>query len=420
MIHADIEDLLRHAIGLDAASIGSSAVARAVKERLSVCELRDAAAYFERVRGSVTELQALIEAVIVPETWFFREREAFEELARVATHQWLPGNRGTLRLLSVPCSSGEEPYSMAMALLDAGFPLHRCRIDAVDISAQGLEAARGAVYGNNSFRGTDLTFRDRYCVTAGAKFSLSEAVRTPVHFQQGNVLSRDFLPGSALYDMIFCRNLLIYFDRTTQDRAVEVLKRLLKPQGVLFVGPSESGLLLSHDFDSTRVPLTFAFRRRGSAPVAMAIPAPVQALATRASKAHPASPARVSSPNLARRPSLATATDSAAPAPAPQGPAHEAFRLADQGRMAEAAAACEEHLRQHGPSVQCFFLLGLIRSAAGNVNDARQYYRKALYLDRYHEGTLLHLRVLLETQGDAAGAQIIRDRLQRLAQKKTA
>jgi chemotaxis protein methyltransferase WspC len=88
--------------------------------------------------------------------------------------------------------------------------------------------------------------------------------------------------------------------------------------------------------------------------------------------------------------------------------------------MAEAAEACEEHLRRHGPSVQSFFLLGLIRAAAGNLNDARRYYRKALYLDRHHEDTLLHLRLLLETQGDAAGAQIIRDRLLRLEQKRTA
>jgi chemotaxis protein methyltransferase WspC len=411
MIHAKIEDLLQQAMGLDSASIGSFAVERAVKDRLAACVIPDVAAYLEWVRASATELQALIEAVIVPETWFFRDPEAFRELARVATEEWLPSNReGMLRLLSVPCSSGEEPYSMAMALLDAGLPQDRCHIDAVDISAQGLEVARGALYGKNSFRGADLTFRDRYFAPTVARFRLNEAVVKQVHFRQGNVLGGDFLPGSALYDIIFCRNLLIYFDRPTQDRTAQVLKRLLKPTGLLFVGPSESGFLLSHGFDSSKVPLTFAHRRSGLA----SWPAPF-AQPNLARRRDPAP-----EPNVALRLNIAPTPDGAAPAPASRAAHDAAFHLADQGRMAEAAEACEEHLRKHGPSVQSFFLLGLIRAAAGNLNDARRYYRKALYLDRHHEGTLLHLRLLLETQGDAAGAQIIRDRLQRLEQKRTA
>ncbi len=103
-------------------------------------------AYWERVRGSRAELQALIEAVVVPETWFFRDREAFAALARLAREEWLPSapQTGCCRLLSLPCSTGEEPYSMAMALLDAGVPADRFRIDAVDISAAALAQAERA------------------------------------------------------------------------------------------------------------------------------------------------------------------------------------------------------------------------------------------------------------------------------------
>jgi chemotaxis protein methyltransferase WspC len=415
MIHTDFEDLLQQAMGLDAASIGSCAVERAVNERLLACEIDDLPAYLERVRGSATELQALIEAVIVPETWFFRDPEAFQELSRIAIEEWLPGHaQGTLRLLSAPCSSGEEPYSMAMALLDARFPQERCRIDAVDISDRGLKIAGGALYGKNSFRGTDLKFRDRYFDPSASRFHLREAVLKQVHFHHGNLLDPGFLPGLALYDIIFCRNLLIYFDRTTQDRAVEVLKRLLNPKGVLFVGPSESGLLLSHGFESNKVPLAFAHRRSGLE-LTPRVPAPARIFVTLASDAPLASPDSALKPHRTPRPERTTATSGL------PGAAHDvAFRLADQGRMAEAAEACEEHLREHGPSVQSFFLLGLIRAAAGNLKDARQYYGKALYLDRHHEGALLHLRMLLEKQGDATGAKVIRDRLERLAPKRTA
>ena len=411
MFHTELENLLQEAMGLDAASIGSSAVERAVMGRMSVCELADGDVYLERVRTSKGELQALVEAVIVPETWFFRDRKALAELVRVAKEEWSPANPGeTLRVLSVPCSSGEEPYSMAMALCDAGLSPERCRIDAVDISANGISAARCAVYGNNSFRGADLKFRDRHFETTALGWRLSDAVREPVHFRQGNLLADDFLPGVGIYDVIFCRNLLIYFDRTAQDRAVEVLGRLLKPKGVLFVGSSESGLLLSHGFVSSKVPLAFAFRRGGSK-AALPVPTPLT----------PKPPAAARNSSVPRR-----AAQSAAPraARATEPPAThedmfaEASRLADQGRMADAAKACEEHLRKYGPSVPSFFLLGLIRAAAGNLAEARDYYRKALYLDRNHRDSLIHLGLLLEKEGDAAGARAIHERVERLVRRR--
>ena len=80
----------------------------------------------------------------------------------------------------------------------------------------------------------------------------------------------------------------------------------------------------------------------------------------------------------------------------------EAVRLADQGRFAEAAACCEEHLRRHGPSAEAFYLLGLVRDAGGNPTDAANYYRKALYLDPNHHEALVHLAFLLEQQGNSA------------------
>src|ERR1700686_2436173 len=135
----DFEHLLKASIGLDAGSVGESSIERAVQERLSACALPDRHSYWERVRSSGPELQALIEAVIVPETWFFRDREAFALLASIAHDR---GRRaagdGVLRLLSLPSSTGEEPYSMSMALLDTGVPADRFRIDAVDISARAI------------------------------------------------------------------------------------------------------------------------------------------------------------------------------------------------------------------------------------------------------------------------------------------
>lgn len=415
----EFANLLKQTMGLDAASIGDSAIERAVQERQSACKLKDTQAYWEHVLTCDAELQELVESVVVPETWFFRDREAFATLARMACEQWLPAHaQGALRVLSLPCATGEEPYSIAMALLDAGFPADRFWIDAVDISVRALAQAGRAVYGRNSFRGNELAFRDRHFEPSGQGYRLHDAVRRPVHFQHGNLFGPDFLPGAAIYDAIFCRNVLIYFDRAEQDRAIKVLDRLLTAKGMLFVAPAETGLLLDHDFVSAKVPLAFAFLRRPPK-LAQARPVSVQPPRT-------PMPARSKAPAPMPRPvhkhaDARTRPVAAAPGPTvaatPAGELDAAMRLADQGLLVEAAKRCEEYLHRHGPSAAAFYLLGLVRDTSGMFSEAALYYRKALYLDPQHQEALLHLALLQEQQGNDAGARLLHNRRERLADK---
>ena len=396
------EQLLKETMGLDVASVGGGVVERAVAGRLQACGLRDAAAYWEHVKASEEELQQLIEAVIVPETWFFRDASAFAALGRLVAEHWLPANHdGTLRLLSVPCSTGEEPYSMAMALLDAGVPANRFRIDAVDISARVLEHGRRGLYRRSAFRGSDLGFRDRHFTAGAGGHQVVDGVRSVVQFRQDNLFASGFLPGSEIYDVIFCRNVLIYFDRATQARAISILGRLLTPRGHLFVGASETGVFQNSEFTSAKIAMAFAFRKGVAAP--RTPPALVQMPPT-------ATPRAVT---IARS---ATVTVVPRPAAGPSG-VDQAKALADQGRFAEAARCCEEQLATHGPTAEAFYLLGLVRDASGAHADAEQYYRKALYLDPNHGEALMHLALLLEDQGKAREAQLLRDRIKRLAER---
>src|SRR2546421_6202395 len=116
-----IEVLLREAIGLDAASIGSGLIDRTVRLRMKNLGLKQVEEYRKALAASRAEWNELIEAIVVTETWFFRDREPFAALVRLVRDEWLPAHpTAPLRLLSLPCSSGEEPYSLAMALLAAG------------------------------------------------------------------------------------------------------------------------------------------------------------------------------------------------------------------------------------------------------------------------------------------------------------
>lgn len=399
------EQLLKESMGLDAASIGAAAVERAVLARTVACGLSELPAYWARVSSCAAERLELIEAVVVPETWFFRDREAFTALARLALAGLRAPSGGPLRIVSLPCSTGEEPYSITMALLEAGFAPDRLDIRGVDISERALARARRGVYGKNSFRGDDHAFRDRWFSPGSDGYRLADAVRSCVRFDRANLFDDAFPLGPSSCDFVFCRNLLIYFDRPTQTRAVAVLASLLTRDGVLFVGPSEASLLLDLGFESARIPLAFAFRK----PSATARSGPAAA---------PASARQSVPPHRPRRP--ARSAFSAAPEPrrAPPDPAttavEEIRRLADLGRLDEAARSCEAYLRERGPSAEPLYLLGLIRDAGGARTQAAACYRKALYLDPSHREALAHLAALLESEGDGRGARVLGERLRRL------
>jgi chemotaxis protein methyltransferase WspC len=406
------ENLLKESIGLDVASIGVSAIERAVLERVSACRLKDPAVYWPLLQASHDELQALIEAVVVPETWFFRDRHAFAALTRIVQEEWLPAHpAGVLRVLSMPSSTGEEAYSVAMSLLDAGVQADRFSVDAVDISARVVAYARSARYGRNSFRGEDLAFRDRHFEETPGGYRLNDRVRQRVTFRQGNLFGSGS-PGSAIYDMIFCRNLLIYFDHETQDRAIVVLSRQLAPDGVLFVAPAETGILLGHGFTSAKVPLAFAFRkmveaargptrdaRAGPKRPVVGRPAAVAALVAR------------SAPSLeVARPSGVVATPVSALRSEMDIELDAARLLANQGRLAEATERCQQHLQRRGPSAEVFHLLGLVRDASGDASGAATFYRKALYLDPHHYEVLIHLALVMDTLGRTSDAALLRQR----------
>lgn len=412
MLVDDFSALLKRRMGLDSGSIGKAAVERAVRHRMGVAGVADERDYLRQAQSSADEMQQLIEAVIVPETWFFRYPESQAAMAALARERLFAAGAGNrrLRVLSLPCSSGEEPYSIVMALLDAGVPAERFQVDAVDISVRMVDFARRAVYGRNSFRGGGLAYRDRYFSETADGHQLAARVAGRVRFRQGNLFAPDLLEGAAPYDFVFCRNLLIYFDAATQARAVQVLLRFAREDGALFVGPAETGLLTSRGLPPVSIARSFAFGTR-------ALPRPA---------ATPAAPLpALGGWSLPRRPPLQPAPASpwraAARAEPPgeqeaQASLRQVASLADQGRVDEAMAQCRLHIDAHGASAEALYLQGLLLDAAGEALPAQAAYRKALYLDPAHREALLHLAALVAAEGDHEGAR----RLQARAARKEA
>lgn len=400
---AGILSLLEEGIGLNPASLGTSTVPSAVDERMRQLQLGSHDDYREYLTRHAEEFQALVEALVVPETWFFRGGELFNFLAEhinKVTHE----ESRRFRVLSIPCSTGEEPYSLAIALTDLGVPPESWSIEGVDLSDRNLKLARRGMYSEFSFRQTDEAWRARHFRKVEGGWELDPGIRFAVRFSQGNLASPVFLPIESMFDLILCRNLLIYFHDAARDRALANLDRLLAPRGLLCVGHADPGTMFGRPFERTGPDGHFIFRRKP----AEVRPAPLTAPRTN-SLTLPARPRR--EPLAA--PSPRSYPPTPAMMPVTEDLLQRARQQADAGELVDALASCRIHLLKAGPSAELYSLMGVIRQAQREDADAIDCFQRALYLQPRHQEALLHLMLLYQQQGNSSQAAMLRRRLDR-------
>ena len=418
-----IERILEDRIGLDPVSVGPQLILRAARQRMNELGLDDMAAYERWVRQSESELQALIEGVVVSESWFFRDERPYHWFREYVSRRWLSDLlRPPLRILSLPCAGGEEPYSIAITLRDLGLPAHRFHIDAVDVSAHRLAMARRGVYSANAFRGVDLAVRARHFREHPQGYELDSSIRSTVRFLQASVLDPHLLEESPPYDVVFCRNLLIYLGVSARECVSAAIERLLAADGVLFIGHADrldvSGV--RPRFKVVGDPACFVYRLRAQDNSALPWSLPqldpprlMSGLIApgSASSDAPVVPAFGAAEIIAR-------TDQSAEAVAPSSVNEpplldQAAELGNRGRFNDAIAVCERHLRFKGFSPPAYYLMGMIYQAAGNRARAEDCFHKTVYLDPMHDEALLALALLAERRGDHDAASSFRRRAER-------
>ena len=412
---AEVERILRDEIGLDASTVGSSLIQRAAQRRMSKRGVLAVDDYAALLIEDERELQALIEEVVVPETYFFREPDAIADVTRRALAHALRGD-DTLRLLSVPCSSGEEPYSIALSFLEAGLPASAASIDAIDVSLEAVRRAEEGVYRAGSFRGDSSAWK-KYFVETVQGWKVDEGARSMVQVAHGNLLSERFKLPREQYDVIFCRNLLIYFDESAQARALEKIASLLAPDGVLVVGSADSFAARRAGFaPSPGSERSFLFRHSGGVTSVDAVPKPTRRVRARVIVRRPAA---VPVLKKSVTGSGAVVVRAAPPALGPlAGPAvssvvSDVLLLADQGQLATAIDAGERAIREGLASAELLALVGTLHASTSHLERAEACYRKALFLEPTHEDALLHLALLLEKRGESALASKLRSRARR-------
>lgn len=227
-----VEDVLREACGVT--------LVHGVRRALDSALVRAAASRGMPVDGFLRRLllrdsvavETFIEYAVIGETYFFRHPEHLRELARVAVARQ---EQGPLFVWSAGCASGEEPYSIAMTLTDAGLPPERFRVLATDVSGRALQRAREAVYGNWSVRRVEPELERRFLSQRGDRVTVQPDARRSVEFRRHNLMA-DPPPLTNLH-AVFCRNVLIYFPQALVSEVLAKLVGALEPGGLLFVSP---------------------------------------------------------------------------------------------------------------------------------------------------------------------------------------
>jgi len=428
-------------------------LADTLSRRVEESGSRTGSRYLDRLTsgaGWPEEWRTLAGRLTVGETYFFRYRDHFRAFSEAVLPALLCGDGGRLRLLSGGCASGDEAYSLAM-LVRERFPLAcaagQVVIRGIDVNPSMIERAVSGHYSPWALRETPPELVERHFRRDGQTFVLGAAVRSMVSFGEGNLIDDDpAVWGSEAWDVVFCRNVLMYFAPEAARAVVARLERTLRPGGFLFLGHAETLRGLSEAFHLRHTHETFYYQRREAAerrPLVGARPAAPQPALDPAALAADTSWVDAIRLASARIATLAEAPQQkAAPPLAPAaaaldlGVAVELLRqerfadalerlralppewrtdadaallhaalLTHAGSLAEAEEACRELLERDEMNAGAHYLTSLCREHAGDRQGAVEHDQTAVYLDPTFAMPRLHLGLLAKRMGDVETAR---------------
>jgi chemotaxis protein methyltransferase CheR len=363
---------------------------------------------------SGAEISALARELTVGETYFFRNHEQFDALAEVALPERLRlrAQQKTLRVLSAGCSSGEEAYSLAMVVREAvADPSWKVAIRAVDVNPVALEKAQRGRYSGWALRETPEHIRDKWFRADGREMVLDAAVRAAVDFEPRNLASDDpALWQVAAYDVIFCRNVLMYFKREHMRSVVARIVRSLAPGGFLFLGHAETLRGVSDQFDLLNSHGAFYYQlgcgAKSKSEDFICLPA-----------AQPAPPPPSPEPNAAWYDAIRVASERVAallpgadgngqvphPPPPPFDPSPILTFLREE-RFAEALSSLRVQSKAAGPSAEMLLLESALLVHSGQIADADAAASRLLSMDQDNAGAHYLLALCREHTGDRGRA----------------
>lgn len=420
--------LIRRRLGLEMDLAHAPALDEVLYRRMGSTGHREADGYLRSVNAH--ELRRIAEEVTVNETYFLRDRGHFQVLAEEIVPS--RAHARTLRILSAGCASGEEPYSIAIVLREIlpDIASWDISIRGIDVNPAKLEHAARGRYGPWALRDTPPEIVERHFRRAGSDFEVHEAVRGMVTFDEQNLVDddgRSWWPRT--WDVVFCRNVLMYLSPEVARGVVARAALALDRGGVLFTGHAETLRGLSEKFDLRERGGTFYYRLREDGACARNERRREDSASSAARPPHPLSPppvridARVGEgprPGNGSRLELVVelmryeryqealqAVRGIAPADgdACEPRVLEALLSAHAGNLQHAASVCAEVLGRDPLNAQAHHVLALSLEQSGDRDQAAQRHRTAAFLDPSFAMPRLRLGLLARRAGDEAGAR---------------
>lgn len=386
-------------------------LAAIIGRRLESVGVADCAEYYDLVlddeRGW-SERDELVSELTIGETYFFRHPELFEALRTIVLPDVIARNAGRrrLRIWSAGCATGAEPYTLAILLRrDFGGALADWQVQIVgtDINKRFLAAAKRGKYQNWALRATPETERERYFVqTEQDVWTLKPEYRQGVSFRAHNLVTDQF-PSIAddLYDfdVILCRNVLIYFSREAVRTVVGGLHKCLNDGGWLLPGHAEPDTELFRDFCTVNAPGAVLYQKNPGRPWAIEAEAGSEEPA-------PPPPALAAPPFAADVAEAAIRSDDPPVSPDSVSDHLATLRdLVDRGAWRHAIAAAGATITAHPESPDVFLYLGLAQQALGRTAEAKKALQRAIFLDRRFALAHYCLGMLLNKTGDRGAAR---------------
>jgi len=421
---AVVEDVF----GFHGAGLLEDEMERLLAARLAATTARDVDAYRALLSSSATrrlEVVALAERLCVGETYFFRDAVQLDAFAHVALPARLAEAGRPVRVASIGCSSGEEAYSIAITAREALGPrAEHVSIVGRDIHAGAIDRARLARYSKWALRATPSDLRQHYfrSVVHGYEgYELVDDLRRDVTFEVANLFDDDpaIWPQGA-FDIVFCRNVLIYFSPRRVAEAVRRLAHIVAPGGFLFLGHCE----LSVDtpgFDAMRCGSTYYHVRRDLRPVAarsysalraQATPYPVELPPPRPAEDVAIACALERATDLFRAERFADALAALDELPVSCRDRRvrllRAAILANQSRLNDAEAVCRALLDDAPDQPGALYLLAMCAMARGDIDVAIAQHRRAIALDRGFAMSHLQLGILARRRGEVGAPALFR------------
>lgn len=389
---------------------------RWIESRLRVVGLASVADYFSWLGNPAhleAERPALSNVTSSRETFFLRDHGQIALLRQQILPELIARNSATrtLRLWSVGCSTGEEPYTLAMLARETGLLSSDWRLEVTgfDIDPESLHVAARGVYRDWSFRGCPDTFRDQYFQKSREGWRIDERLRQAVQFRSLDLLAQTTDPVvPEMADLILCRNVFIYLDHPAIDQALNWLLRHLSEGGYLFCAPGE---LASHPRPELAVcafPEAVVYRK------VVAGSTTAMSITQRASLATPIGPLTPvvppNKPDVRPRLSVFAAVRAHETLPVHAAEPHEdwltkAWDAANRGKLDDAANQCA-HIRERNPfDPEAYYLSAILALAGGSVDAARDELRRVLYLAPDYLPAYPMLAELCLTESDLVAAE---------------